>query len=55
MVLAGYFLPPILKTVAPGFDLAQNIDKIALLIVGLSLLPIFWTVHKERQLSKSKS
>ena len=49
MVLAGYFLPPILKTVAPGFDLAQNIDKIALVIVALSLLPIAWTVYKERQ------
>ena len=55
MVLAGYFLPPILKTVAPGFDLARNIDKIALLIVGVSVLPILWTVHKERQLAKSKA
>jgi membrane-associated protein len=48
MVLAGYFLPPILKTFAPGFDLAQNIDKIAIGIVALSLLPIAWTVYKER-------
>ncbi len=55
MVLAGYFLPPILKTVAPGFDLAKNIDKIALLIVGLSVLPILWTVHKERQAGKAKA
>ena len=53
MVLAGYFLPPILKTVAPGFDLARNIDKIALVIVALSLLPIAWTVHKERQGKRS--
>jgi membrane-associated protein len=53
MVLAGYFLPPVLKTVAPGFDLARNIDKIALLIVGLSLLPIAWTVYKERQAAKT--
>ncbi len=52
MVLAGYFLPPILKTVVPGFDLARNIDKIAILIIALSLLPIAWTVHKERQLGK---
>ncbi|MEO8501689.1 MAG: VTT domain-containing protein [Vicinamibacteria bacterium] len=49
MVLAGYFLPPILKSVAPGFDLAKNIDKIAIVIVALSLLPIAWTVYKERQ------
>lgn len=55
MVLAGYFLPPILKTMAPGFDLARNIDKIALVIVAVSVLPILWTVHKERQLAKSNS
>jgi membrane-associated protein len=54
MVLAGYFLPPILKTVAPDFDLAKNIDKIAILIVGLSLLPIVWTVYKERQGKKKE-
>ncbi|MBK5254657.1 MAG: VTT domain-containing protein [Vicinamibacteria bacterium] len=52
MVLAGYFLPPILKTVAPGFDLARNIDKIAIVIIALSLAPIAWTVHKERQRQK---
>jgi membrane-associated protein len=49
MVLAGYYLPPILKGFFPGFNLAQNIDKIAIVIVGLSLLPIVWTVYKERQ------
>ena len=27
----------------------------ALLIVGVSVLPILWTVHKERQLAKSKA
>ena len=52
MVLAGYFLPPLLKTVAPGFDLARNIDKIALVIVALSVLPIVWTVYKEHQVKK---
>lgn len=52
MVLAGYYLPPLLKSVAPGFDLAANIDKIALGIVFLSLLPIAWTVYKERQTAK---
>lgn len=49
MVLAGYYLPPILKQFAPGFDLAANIDKIAIGIIFLSLLPIFWTVYKEKQ------
>ena len=53
MVLAGYFLPPLLKKVAPGFDLARNIDKIALVVVLLSLLPILWTVYKERRVGGS--
>lgn len=52
MVLAGYFLPPLLASLFPGFDLARNIDKIALVIVFLSLLPIVWTVYKERQEKK---
>ena len=49
MVLAGYFLPPLLQRVVPGFDLARNIDKIALGIVFVSVLPIVWTVYKERK------
>lgn len=49
MVLAGHFLPPLLQRLVPGFDLARNIDKIALLVVLLSVLPIAWTVHKERR------
>jgi membrane-associated protein len=49
MVLAGFFLPPLIQQVWPGFDLAKNIDKIAIGIVFLSLLPIFYTLWKERQ------
>lgn len=49
MLLAGYFLPPLLKTLAPQFDLATNIDKIAILIVLLSLLPIVYTVLTEKK------
>jgi membrane-associated protein len=48
MLLAGYWLPPLLQRLWPGFDLARNIDKIALGIVFLSVLPIAWTVYKER-------
>ena len=32
-----------------GLDLARNIDKIALVVVLISVLPILWTVHKERR------
>ncbi len=53
MVLAGYSLPPVLQRLWPGFDLARNIDKIALVIVFLSLLPIAWTVYKERRAGAS--
>jgi len=52
MVLAGYFLPALLQKVAPGFDLARNIDKIALGIVLVSVLPILWTVIKEKRSSR---
>jgi membrane-associated protein len=49
MVLAGYFLPPVIQRFFPGFDLAKNIDKIAIVIVFLSILPILWTMYKERK------
>lgn len=49
MVLTGYYLDAALKKVWPGFDLAANIDKIAVLVVLLSLLPIVYTVIKERR------
>jgi membrane-associated protein len=52
MVLAGYFLPPVLQRFFPGFDLARNIDKIALGIVFVSVLPILWTVYKEKQTAR---
>jgi hypothetical protein len=51
MVFAGYLLPPMLASLAPNFDLAKNIDKIALLVVGLSVIPIAYTVWKERKLA----
>lgn len=49
MVLAGYFLPPLIQRFWPGFDLARNIDKIAMVVVLLSVLPIAWTVYKEHR------
>ena len=49
MVLAGYYLPPVLQQLIPGFDLARNIDKIAITIVIISVLPIVYTVWKERR------
>jgi membrane-associated protein len=49
MVLAGYSLPPLIERFVPGFDLARNIDKIAVVVVFLSVLPIVWTVYRERR------
>jgi membrane-associated protein len=49
MVLAGYYLPPVLHRFFPSFDLARNIDRIALVVVLISVLPILWTVYKERR------
>ncbi len=51
MVLAGYFLGNFTKTQF-GFDLAHHIDKIAIIVVLLSLIPIFYTIWKEKQLAK---
>jgi membrane-associated protein len=49
MLLAGYFLPPLIQRFYPGFDLAKNIDKIAMIVVLLSVLPIAWTAYKEHR------
>ena len=48
MVMAGYFLGNVAKTKF-GFDLAQHIDKIAIVVVLLSLVPVCYTIWKERQ------
>ncbi len=48
MVLAGYLLGDWAKQ-RFGFDLAQHIDKIAIVIILLSLLPIGYAVWKERR------
>jgi membrane-associated protein len=47
MVLVGYYLPPLMANIAPGFKLEENIDKIVLVVVVLSLLPVFYTLWKE--------
>jgi membrane-associated protein len=55
MVLAGYFLDSLIKQAVPGFDLAKNIDKIAITIVLLSVLPIAYTVWKEKRTAKTEN
>ena len=49
MLLTGFFLDSGLKRVWPGFELVKHIDKIALIIVLLSVMPIVYTVWKERR------
>jgi membrane-associated protein len=49
MVLVGYFLPPLWAQVLPGLRLEDNIEKIVLLVVALSLLPIVYTTWVERR------
>jgi membrane-associated protein len=53
MVLAGYFMDGVLRRIWPGFDLARNIDKIAVVIIVLSLLPILHAVWKDRRAARS--
>jgi membrane-associated protein len=50
MVMAGYFLGNVAKTKF-DFDLAKHIDKIAIVVVLLSLIPIFYTIWKEKRLT----
>jgi membrane-associated protein len=52
MVLAGYFLGSVSKTKL-GFDLETHIDKIAIVVVLLSLIPVCYTVWKEKHEAKS--
>ena len=58
MLLAGYFLPPLIEPVIqqvwPGFTLAAHIDKIAILIVLASLIPIFYSLWKENREAKDQ-
>jgi hypothetical protein len=42
-------LPPAIQRFVPGFDLARQIDEIAIVVVALSLLPVVWTVRRERR------
>ncbi|MES2201735.1 MAG: VTT domain-containing protein [candidate division FCPU426 bacterium] len=48
MVFAGYFLDSVLTRLFPGFVLAAQIDKIAGIIILISLAPIAYTLWKER-------
>lgn len=55
MVLVGYFLPPLVARVAPGFKLEEHIDAIVLGVVVLSLLPVGYTLWKERRESQARA
>jgi membrane-associated protein len=54
VVFAGYFLPPVLAKIWPNFNLAEHIDFIAAVVVLLSVLPIVYTVWKEKQAKGTK-
>jgi membrane-associated protein len=51
MIFVGYFITPLVeplvKKVWPNFTMAANIEKLALIIVLLSLIPIVHTIWKE--------
>jgi membrane-associated protein len=49
MVLVGYFLPPIWAQVLPQYRLEDNIEKIVLVVIALSVLPIAYTYWQERR------
>jgi membrane-associated protein len=49
MVLVGYFLPPLWAQVLPQYRLEDNIEKIVLLVVAVSVLPIVYAYWQERR------
>ena len=51
MVMAGYFLGNVAQTKV-GFNLAKHIDKIAIVVVLLSLIPVCYTIWKEKTEAK---
>lgn len=50
MVLTGYFLSSLAQSL--GFNLAKNIDRLAIVIIALSLIPIVVHVWKDRRKGK---
>jgi membrane-associated protein len=50
MVLVGYFLPPLWAQVLPQYRLEDNIEKIVLVVIAISVLPIVYTYWQERRL-----
>lgn len=47
MVLLGYALDPLLRQVfGPEFMIARHIDKVIIIVVGLSVGPLFWKGFK---------
>jgi membrane-associated protein len=49
MVLVGYFLPPVVARLWPGFVLEDHIDAIILVVVAVSCLPIVYTYLSDRK------
>jgi membrane-associated protein len=52
MVLLGYFLPPLAAHFFPQFNFTAHIEKIVMLIIFLSFIPIAYTIWKERRQGK---
>lgn len=51
MILAGYFLPPILdpllqRVFGPGFMVEKHMEKVIIIVVFLSILPILYTAFR---------
>lgn len=58
MLFIGYFITPVLEPLIqrhwPAFTMASKIDKIVIVIVFLSLIPIITTLWKERREAKMR-
>jgi membrane-associated protein len=56
MLFIGYFitpaLEPLIQQVRPGFTVAANIDKVVVVVVFISLIPILHTLWQESRAKK---
>jgi membrane-associated protein len=55
MLLLGYMLDPALRQlIGPQFEIAKHIDKVIVVVVGLSILPMLWKAWKAWRTKKAE-
>ena len=53
MLLLGYYIEPVVQQFLPGFQIAKHIDKVIIVVVALSVLPIIIKAWKAGRAKKA--